>query len=329
VAGIIIDMRNNGGGTPLGLAGFLTDREIPLGQSYYYNENTGQFEPEGTPDKILPNGNQYRFDKIVVLVGPACASACEEESYGFSQVPDAQVVGMFPTSSMFGEVSRGQFSMPEGFSMQFPTGRTILPDGSLFLEGTGVRPTLQVPITLETVTSTDDIVLQFGERAVLQPLGAGITPSTPPTLMSKEDTNSALSSAKQLEEKARESYPNTDYIKVPNEFTYTITLNKTEKLLWAWGWCAKDQATLTDNLSKMDIKFNLNGKDVPLDQFLKLDYDSSEGQKCTAYIAGLTDWTGGEHHLVTTLAFKEPLNDGAYDFPVGVQTFYYNVYVKP
>jgi hypothetical protein len=329
VPGIIIDMRYNGGGTPLGLAGFLTEKEIPLGQAYYYNENSKKFEPEGTPDKIIANTNQYSFDKIVVLVGPACASACEEESYGFSKVPDVQVVGMFPTASAFGEVSRGQFTMPEGFSMQFPTGRYLLPDGSLFLEGTGVQPTLKVPVTLETVTTTDDVVLQFGERAVLQPLGAGITPSAPPTLLSKDDTQSALSSAKQLEDKARESYDTAAYVKVPNDFTFTIALSKSEKLLWAWGWCAKDDATLADNLSKMDVKFTLDGKDVPLDQFLKMDYDSSDGQKCTAYLVGLTDWTGGEHHLVTNLTFKQPLNDGAYDFPVGVQNFYYNVYVKP
>lgn len=328
VPGIIIDMRYNGGGTPLGLAGFLTDQEIPLGQSYYYNENTEQFEAEGTVDKIIANINQYRFDKVVVLVGPACASACEEESYGFSKVPGAQVVGMFPTSSMFGEVSRGQFILPEGFSAQFPTGRYLLPDGSLFLEGTGVQPTLWVPATLETVTAPGDVVLEFGERAVLQPLGAGITPANPPTIMSQDATNSALSSARQLEEKARENYTNNDYLEVPFDFTFTIPLSRSETLLWAWGWCAADQETLDDNLSKMDVTFTLNGVDVPLEQFLRLDYPSS-GQLCTAYLVGLEDWAGGEHHLVTTVNFTAPLNDGVYDFPVGAQTFYYNVYVKP
>jgi C-terminal processing protease CtpA/Prc len=329
VPGIIIDMRYNGGGTPLGLAGFLTDQEIPLGQSYYFNENTGQFEPEGLMDKILPNQNQYRFDKIVILVGPACASACEEEAYGFSQVPGAQVVGMFPSSSMFGEVSRGQFIMPEGFSMQFPTGRYLLPDGSIFLEGTGVQPTLWVPKTFETVSSTEDVVLQFGERAVLLPLGAGITPASQPTFLTPAETEAQLSSLKQFEEKAREEYTTADYLEVPKNFTFTIALSKSETLLWAWGWCAADQATLDDNLSKMDLKFTLNDQDVPLDQFLRLDYDSQDGQKCTAYLAGVKNWAAGQHLAVTTLTFKQPLNDGVYDFPVGQQIFEYNIYVKP
>lgn len=328
VPGIIIDMRYNGGGTPLGLAGFLYDQEIPLGQSYYYNENTQQFEPEGLEDKILPNTNQYRFEKIVILVGPACASACEEEAYGFSQVPGAEVVGMFPSSSMFGEVSRGQFSMPEGFSMQFPTGRYLLPDGSIFLEGTGVQPTLWVPKTFENVSSTEDVVLQFGERAVLLPLGAGITPTTQPTIMTKSQTNTALSSADQFEGKARESYALADYLLVPNDFTFTVPLSESETLLWAWGWCAADQATLDDNLSKMDLKFTLNGEDIPLEKFLRLDYDS-DGQMCTAYLAGVKDWSGGQHLAVTTLTFMEPLNDGVYDYPAGQQVFEYNIFVKP
>jgi hypothetical protein len=330
VPGIIIDMRYNGGGTPLSLAGFLTDQEIPLGQSYYYNENSQQFEPEGTPDKILPNGNQYRFDKIVVLVGPACASACEEESYGFSQVPDTQVVGMFPTSSMFGEVSRGQFSMPEGFSMQFPTGRYLLPDGSLFLEGSGVQPTVKVPITLENVTSTDDVVLQFSERAVLQPLGGGITPSGPPKLMTPDETQSAVqSSTKFLDEKAREQYSAEDLLKMDTTFPYTITLTQSTPLIWAWGWCAKDQATLDDNMGKMKATFKLNGQDIATDDFLKMDYDSSDGQKCRVYLLGLTDWQGGENHAITTVTITAALNDGKYDFLPGYQIFDYAVYVKP
>lgn len=328
VPGIIIDMRYNGGGTPLGLAGFLYDQEIPLGQSYYYSETTGQFEPEGLADKILPNTNQYRFDKIVILVGPACASACEEEAYGFSQVPGAEVVGMFPSSSMFGEVSRGQFTMPEGFAMQFPTGRYLLPDGSIFLEGTGVQPTLWVPKTFENVSSTEDVVLQYGERAVLLPLGAGITPATQPILLTKSQTNSALSSAEQFESLAREQYANADYLQVPNTLTFTIPLSESQTLLWAWGWCAADQATLDDNLGKMEVKFVLNGEDIPLDQFLKLDYESG-GQMCTAYLAGVKNWAGGQHQAVTTLTFKEPLNDGMYDYPAGEQVFEYNIYVKP
>ncbi|RJP49032.1 MAG: peptidase S41 [Anaerolineaceae bacterium] len=157
--GIIIDMRQNSGGAPLGLAGFLTQNEIPLGQLQYFSEATGKFENEGQPDKILPNENQYRFDKMVLLVGPACASACELEAYGFSQVPGMIVVGQFPSSGTEAEVARGQFILPDGFSLQIPTGRFVLPDGGLFLEGQGVPLTVRIPIDETTVLSAEDVVL--------------------------------------------------------------------------------------------------------------------------------------------------------------------------
>ena len=159
VTGIIIDMRQNSGGAPLGLAGFLYDQEIPMGQLEYYSDATGKFEPDGPREKVLPNENQYRFDKMVLLVGNACFSACEIESYGFSQVPGMIVMGQFPTGGVEAEVARGQFELPEGISLQIPTGRFTLEDGSIFLEGVGVVPDIRLPIDEASVLSTEDTVL--------------------------------------------------------------------------------------------------------------------------------------------------------------------------
>lgn len=166
VSGLVIDMRQNGGGAPLGLAGFLTDKEIIMGQLQYYSEKTGKFEPEGEPEKVIPNENQYRFKKMALLVDQACFSACEIEAYGFSKVPGMITVGSFPTGGVEAEVARGQFLLPEGMSFQAPTGRFILPDGSLFLEGTGVQPTVKVPLTVENLLSTSDVVLSAAESRV-------------------------------------------------------------------------------------------------------------------------------------------------------------------
>ncbi|HEU4323667.1 MAG TPA: S41 family peptidase [Roseiflexaceae bacterium] len=165
--GIIIDLRINFGGSPLGLAAFLTDQTIPLGQSEYYSEATGKFEPEGLPDEVIPNEEIYRFDKIALLVNHTCYSACEIEAYAFSKVPGAQVVGEFPTAGVFAEVARGQYRLPEDLSFQVPTGRTLLPDGSILLEGKGVEPTVRIPLTAENVLSEDDVALQRAEEVVL------------------------------------------------------------------------------------------------------------------------------------------------------------------
>lgn len=159
VRGVVIDMRQNSGGAPLGLAGFLTDQEIELGQLQYFSEATGQFENEGDPQTITPNENQYRFPAYALLVGPACASACELEAYAFSQVPGMVVVGQYPSAGVEAEVARGQFLLPEDFSLQIPTGRFVLPDGTIFLEGQGVPLTVRVPVDEVTALSSEDSIL--------------------------------------------------------------------------------------------------------------------------------------------------------------------------
>jgi C-terminal processing protease CtpA/Prc len=335
--GIIIDMRYNSGGANLGLAGFLTDQEIPMGQLAYYSDKTGKFEPEGQREMVLPNQTQYHFDKMVLLVGMACYSACELESYGFSQVPGMIVVGQYPTAGVEAEVARGQFELPEGFSLQVPTGRFTLPDGSLFLEGQGVPPTQRVPVDETTIFSTDDIVLKAAEDAILQspttgeavPQIAEVVPAGPPTLLSQDKTEAIISTTSLLEDKASESYSSDQLLKMDTTFTYTISLAKSEPLLWVWGWCAKNKTTLTDNLSKIDLGFTLNGKDVPIDTFLLLPYDSRDGQSCQAYLLGLDNWPSGTHHVTTTVTFTAALNDGTYDFTAGKQVFEYIVDVKP
>ncbi len=159
LSSVIIDMRENLGGSNLGLAGFLYDKEIPMGQLQYYSEKTGKFEAEGELDKIIPNQTQYSFKKIVLLVDLGCASACELEAYGFSQVPGTVVMGAYPSSGTEAEVSRGQFILPDGISLQAPTGRFLNADGTLFLEGKGVQPTIRIPITSDLVLTKGDAIL--------------------------------------------------------------------------------------------------------------------------------------------------------------------------
>ena len=158
--GIIIDMRHNTGGAPLGLAGYLYDQDIPLGQLEYYSDKTGQFEPDGPRDKVLPNKNVYSFEKMVLLVDQFCFSACEIESYGFSQVPGMVVMGQTPTAGVEAETARGEFLLPEDITFGVPTGRFTLPDGSIFLEGQGVQPTVRIPVDETSVLSGEDVVLQ-------------------------------------------------------------------------------------------------------------------------------------------------------------------------
>jgi len=327
VAGIVIDMRYNSGGAPLGLAGFLHDQEIPMGLLEYYSDSTGKFEPDGLRQKVLPNGNQYRFDKMVLLVGPACFSACEIEAYGFSQVPGMIVVGQYPTGGVEAEVARGQFTLPEGLSLQVPTGRFTLPDGSIFLEGQGVPPTLQVPVDEATVFSTEDVVLQAGIAAVLQPLGAGITPSGAPTVAGQSEAEAALTGGTAfLEDIAREQYEESVFAS-PGIVTYSVPLPD-DSIIWAYAWCAADSDVLVQNLENIQLNFELDGEAVALDDMSTFETEFN-GQQCRLIYTSLGDWPAGEHHLTTTATFSAVINDGVADYESGDYVLDYTVYVSP
>jgi C-terminal processing protease CtpA/Prc len=327
VYGVIIDMRANPGGSPLGLAGFLTEKEIPLGTLEYYSETSGTFEGEGESGKVMPNENQYRFSRMVLLVGQACTSACEIEAYGFSQVTGMLVMGQYPSGGVEAEVARGQFSLPEGVVIQVPTGRFVMPDGSIFLEGKGVQPTVRVPITPETVLSKDDAVLKMAEETVLVPAGAGILPVGQPTLATPDEAFKLINqNIPLLEGKARERYDNPT--QVGQLYTYTIALDQSTPLAWMNGWCASSNEILQQNLEHIKIQFLLNGQEVPLEKMAKYEGPSNRAY-CRIYFTILDNWSAGEHHLETKVRIDQAISDGSAETPQGLLDYAYTVYVKP
>ena len=331
VAGIVIDMRQNSGGANLGLAGFLTDQEIPLGQLEYFSDKTGKFEPEGPRDRVLPNLEQYNFPKMALLVGQGCASACELESYGFSQVPGMQVIGMYPTAGVEAEVARGQYLLPENFSAQFPTGRFTKEDGSIFLEGQGVIPDIKIPIDEATVTTSDDVELNAALEYILQPEGAGQTPTTDPVLSDLAAVEKIFNDGTvgYLEQYAKEQYSNS--LEVGKVFPYTIVLKESMPMVWGFGWCSTSQEILEQNLSQILIKFSMNGKIVPADAIAVVNQTGQDanGKDVWCRSAALVPdrWPSGEHHLETEITFKSKINDGMVDYPAGSIRNEYTVFV--
>jgi C-terminal processing protease CtpA/Prc len=171
IPGVIIDLRQNGGGSGLladMLPGYFVNEEVPLYQEYYYSHTSGKFEARGAGEKIEPA--PFTYDgKIAVLVGPACSSACEGLAYNLQKTGRATVVGQYPSGGLFGEVGAGQYLLPENMSLQAPTGRPVAPDGSIVIENVGVVPDVRVPVDETTVFSTDDVVLKAAEDALLSP----------------------------------------------------------------------------------------------------------------------------------------------------------------
>jgi C-terminal processing protease CtpA/Prc len=173
IPGIILDVRNNSGGSgglAMDFAGYFFDQEFTLYESYYYNDNTGNFELEEPATKVEPAPQHYQ-GKIAVLVSPNCVSACEGFTYAMTQEDRSTIVGHYPTAGAFGEVGRGQYKLPGDISMQFPTGRPETEDGQLVIEGVGVQPDVTVPVTEESALGQRDAVLDAAVNELLSQIG--------------------------------------------------------------------------------------------------------------------------------------------------------------
>ena len=159
VGGLIIDMRQNGGGS-----GFLADQMAAyffqeshvLGNSAFYDEDRGEFylDPDGEDRYYLP-AEDLRYDgEVAIIVGPFCLSACEFFSYDMTIDDRATVVGHFPTGGLGGSIK--SIKMPDDEYFTFTIGRAVDSDGEIHIEGKGVPPTVEVAITEEILLADED-----------------------------------------------------------------------------------------------------------------------------------------------------------------------------
>jgi C-terminal processing protease CtpA/Prc len=163
VPGLIIDMRQNGGGNGFladQMAAYFFDESLTLGNTGYYDEALGEFyfDPRLEGLYHLPPENLRYHGPITILVGPSCASACEFFSYDMTLQDRASVVGQYPTAGLGGSIEA--FFMPEGEVLQFTTGRAVNGDGEIHIEGIGVVPTVKVPVNEETLFGDGDPILK-------------------------------------------------------------------------------------------------------------------------------------------------------------------------
>jgi C-terminal processing protease CtpA/Prc len=162
VPAIILDMRQNSGGSPdIGnvMLGYFFDKETKANSSAFYYEDLGRFEIDPLYDTtILPADEQDRYHgDIAVLVAPSCASMCEFFSYDLSLLDNVAVVGQYPTMGAGGGIET--YAMPGGVFAQYPIVRPLNANNEIIIEGTGVVPDVRVPVTEGTLFATDDVIL--------------------------------------------------------------------------------------------------------------------------------------------------------------------------
>ncbi|MEZ4642288.1 MAG: S41 family peptidase, partial [Chloroflexota bacterium] len=176
VPGLIIDMRENGGGSGFlasSMAAYFFQETLPLGYTSYYDKERGEFyfDPDSMQEFILPPA-ELRYDgQLAVIVGPNCASACEFFSYYLTLQDRAAIVGHYPTAGLGGSID--QVAMPEGETFTFTQGRAMNADGEIHIEGKGVPPTVRVPVTATAVLGEDDVLLETAVAYLDQLFGGG------------------------------------------------------------------------------------------------------------------------------------------------------------
>ena len=348
IPGVIIDMRHNGGGSGWladQMAAYFFNKETVVGNAAYYNKGSGTWYMDPGDEQIMippPADLQYN-GPVDVIVGPGCASACEFFSYDMTINKRAAIVGEYPSDGAGGSVE--DFLMPESTQVQLTIGRDVDAQGNVHIEGKGIVPTIKVPVTADTLqkeANGEDVILQAAEAAFSgQSNSSGSssspspTPSGPlapatgaPTMASKSDASTALSSnVPYLEQKANEQYQASDFSK-PGTLTYTVSLTPTDQVIWGYGWCATTQDILNTDLKSIKLKFTLDGKDVPVSN-MQVDNTPSNGQQCQTTYTALSNWPAGSHHITTTATFATKINDGTADYAAGDYVLDYTVNVQP
>jgi C-terminal processing protease CtpA/Prc len=160
--GVIIDLRENGGGSGyLGdqLPAYFFDQDYVIGNTARYSEQQGAFvvNPAEEERFILPQSGLIYNGPVAVIVSPNCASACESFAFAMTTNDRATFVGNYPTAGLGGSVV--PIAMPEDLTFNYTNSRSLDANGEIAIEGKGVAPTVRVPVTLETLLSEGDPLL--------------------------------------------------------------------------------------------------------------------------------------------------------------------------
>lgn len=164
VPAIIIDIRGNPGGFSQisdAMASRLFENPFVIGRQTTYDD---RFVYQS---QVEPRAPLY-MGAVAVLVDWRSSSSADLFAYTIKSSGRGIIVGQTPSGGLAGTVSGGQYLLPFGAFIQVPTGNFVDENGKIVVEGEGVAPDVLVPITVESLISDDDLVLQEAEAALLE-----------------------------------------------------------------------------------------------------------------------------------------------------------------
>ena len=175
--GIIVDIRDNGGGydqIAADILGNFYNERTHYEHIYQRNPNTGLFENYGTIE-IVPR-TPYFGGPVIAMVGPCCVSTGEGIAKYIQQLNQGEVVGFHASNGSFG-MSGGEINMLLGLTVRYTDGHSRDGNHIIQIDGDadgigGVIPDIRVPLNMDTlhamVVENRDIELEFAVQRTKQ-----------------------------------------------------------------------------------------------------------------------------------------------------------------
>jgi hypothetical protein len=120
----------------------------------------------------------------------------------------------------------------------------------------------------------------------------------------------------------------TDFL-APKTYKGTTTLDPSTSFTLGNGWCAKDTATLQQNLANMQFQLSINGTNIDLSQYPTLYFSDNRGYACAMTGISITPNgnLSGSYHVILTQKFLNTLDDGITSsrYPAGDVTFDFSI----
>ena len=165
--GIILDVRNNGGGNPdngFRMASRFTDeRRLALTSSIKIGPGKDDYS---TPDEIfIEPAGEIRYEKpVILLTNRRCYSATTFFTAMMRVIPSVTVMGDYTGG---GGGVPAAYELPNGWTFGFSSTVSILPDG-LNMEG-GIPPDVSVMLAPEDEAQGIDTIIEAAIAEILNP----------------------------------------------------------------------------------------------------------------------------------------------------------------